>query len=171
LGFINEMKSILIASFATIFIQPIIFCIWFLGPLLLTGKAGVSDIVEMFSDSLIVYILAITIIILLIIGLPIFFALRKINKLNAKYLITAGFLIGALPVLFLSYPVDNPGNGASYGGNWHGIYVRGMIDGVHTKYAWYIYIEKVIGFGVHGLIAAFVFFRVWSKYEKPEQSC
>ena len=161
------MKSIILASASTIFIQPIIFFIWFIGPSLLRGNAGASDVIKLLSGDLTIYILVVATILLLVIGLPIFFTLKKYNKLNLKNIIFSGFLIGALPILFLTYPFDNPGNGASYGGNWHGTYVKGMIDGVHTKYAWYIYIEKVIGFGVHGLIAAYMFFRVWSKYEKP----
>lgn len=161
------MKSILVASAATIFIQPFIFIVWLIGPSLLRGKASFSDIAKLISSDLPIYVVAVVTVLLIVIGLPIFFTLKKYNKLNIKNIITSGFLIGALPILFLSYPYDNPGSGASYGGNWHGTYVEGMIDGVHTKYAWYIYIEKVIGFGMHGVIAAYVFFRFWSKYEKP----
>ena len=161
------MKSILVASVSTILIQPIIFFIWLIVPTLLLGKADPSGILRLMSDDITIYIMAVAAIILLIIGLPVFFSLKKLKILNAKNIMFAGFLIGALPILFLSFPVDNPGNGFSYGGNWHGTYVESMNNGVHTKYAWYIYIEKVIGFGVHGLIAALVFFRIWSKYAKP----
>lgn len=166
LEYLKRMKPFLIAAFPTILMQPVIFCIWYLGPSLILGKTGFSSVVKMFSSDLVIYILVVAAILLLIIGLPIFLILIKINKLNVKNIMLTGFLIGALPIIFLSYPLDNSGNGFSYGGNWHGTYVEGMNDGVHTKYAWYIYIEKIIGFGVHGLLAALVFFCVWSKFEE-----
>lgn len=161
----RHMKAIIFAALSAIAVQPIVFCIWLFAPGIVRGNATIKVLGEIASASYLVLIVAAVFVFML--GIPIFLILRRLNKVNAISMNCSGFLVGAIPMLILAFPIDNPGSGFSYGGNWHGTYVQGMIDGVYTKYAWYIFIEKVIGFGMHGLIGAYIFLRVWQRYAKP----
>jgi hypothetical protein len=101
----------------------------------------------------------------LLIGIPVFLALRKFQRDGWTSLGVAGFLTGALPFVF-SWPSRM--EGYSSGQNWHGKYVALYIDGTPTKYAWLTYAENLALFGLHGSIGALVFYAVWRRLDRTQ---
>jgi len=99
----------------------------------------------------------------LLLGIPAFLLLRRFERANWTSLAIAGFALGALPIAALSRP--DTLSGYSAGQNWHGHYVETYISGVPTQYAWFIYGENVLHFGIHGLAGALVFYAVWSRLQ------
>jgi hypothetical protein len=99
----------------------------------------------------------------LLLGIPAFLLLCRFGRANWTSLAITGFILGALPLAALSRP--NTLSGYSAGQTWHGHYVETYINGVPTQYAWLVYAESVLQFGIHGLAGALVFYAVWSRLQ------
>lgn len=92
-----------------------------------------------------------------LLGVPAFWVLRRFGREGWRSLGAVGAALGVLPVAFF-WPRHFAGY--SSGQNWHGHDVDLYVDGTPTVYAWLIYAEKVLTFGLHGLIGALVFYAV-----------
>ncbi|GAB2524880.1 hypothetical protein GCM10027188_29790 [Lysobacter humi (ex Lee et al. 2017)] len=114
-----------------------------------------------------VAVVAVAAAMVLLFGIPIFLMLRRLNRLSWVWLGVAGVLLGGLPAA-LSWP--RPLEGYSAGHNWHGKYVETYVNGTPTLYAWLGYWEGVAYFSLHGLVGALVFYAVWRRGVRPNNS-
>ena len=152
------MKSVFLATLAAIAIQPIIFLGWFITPVLFSGgSVRGSDILDMIG-----WVLLVATPVVIVFGLPAFFALRQLGRATPLLLGVAGFLIASVPMAISGWP-RNFGPGSSSDGNWHGRSVDLVVNGVPTYYGWLSDIESTIYFGLHGLTGALLFIYVWRR--------
>ena len=150
-----------IASIAAVAVQPIVLALrlapdYFVSPQPLYG-------VGFFLLSVVVVAAAVV----LVLGVPAFHILHKFRRDGWCSLGVAGFVLGALPVVF-SWPSRL--EGFSSGHNWHGKYVETYVNGTPTTYAWLSYGENILYFGLHGLAGALVFYAVWRRLGRPNKS-
>jgi len=101
-------------------------------------------------------------------GLPIVWALYKLEKLNIWSLITSGFFAGCIPMSIWSWPIDYTyKSGSSY---WEGKeIVIAKVDGMPTLIGWVDYLQGVAFMGMFGIISALSFWWVWKRYS-PNKS-
>jgi hypothetical protein len=151
-----------IASIAAVAVQPLVFA----GRIAPDYFASLQPFYGVGFVLLSVVVVAAAVV--LILGIPTFLLLRKFQRMGWTSLAIAGFVLGALPIAALSCP--HRLEGYSSGGNWHGKYVDIYINGAPTTYAWLIYGENVMYFGLHGLVGALVFYAVWRKLDRPNIS-
>ena len=152
------MVPVTVASLAAIAIQPLIAILWILGPSYLAGLSVSAHSLGEVSGWVVLFAAAFV----LILGLPAFLVLRRFDRVTARNLGAAGFLIASIPFAALGWP-GYPHPGYSAGGNWHGRPVEFVVDGVTTVYGWLHYVEGVFIYGVHGLTGALVFLFVWRR--------
>ncbi|GAB6197438.1 hypothetical protein PAGU2595_027680 [Lysobacter xanthus] len=114
-----------------------------------------------------VAVVAVAAAMVLLFGVPLFFVLRRFSRVSWLSLGIAGVLLGGLPAA-LSWP--RPLEGLSAGQNWHGKYVETYVNGAPTRYAWLGYWEGVAYFSLHGLVGALVFYAVWRRGLRPNNS-
>jgi hypothetical protein len=93
------------------------------------------------------------------IGIPCVFLLQKINSLNWHSILCAGFFIGVIFGLALSFTNNEPCSGCSYkaGTEWL------VINGVRTSTDWHDYMIPAIAFGLLGTYVSGVFYSVFRK--------
>ncbi|MDB5987788.1 MAG: hypothetical protein JWR16_2841 [Nevskia sp.] len=114
-----------------------------------------------------VYVVVVSTVFVLVLGLPIFLVLKHLNKLSWRWLIAFGFSAAAIPLALVTFPLwPSPAN-VSSGANWHGHYVDFVKNGIYTIYGWLNYVENVLWFGVHGVVGSAVFYYVWLKIVRP----
>ena len=151
------MRAIGLSTIAAIAIQPFVFWLWFLLPLLFFGApVGVGDVLSMA-----LYVLAVASAFVAVLGIPIFLILRWLHRARALSLSMSGFFAGAIPLAIYTWPVTSSYSGYSSGGNWYGRYVEFFVNGNPTAYGWLNYAHGVAMFGLHGLIGGLMFFWVW----------
>lgn len=147
------MKSVLLATFAAIAVQPFVFFMWANLPALIAGKTLSTG--ELFGTPLFAALFAMPFVVLT--GIPVHIILRRLNFLSWRSLGAVGFLAAALPIAIDGFAE----RATDYGGSWHGTSVSFVIEGKRTLYGWLSYAEMVLLFGLHGLIGALTFFFVW----------
>ena len=93
------------------------------------------------------------------IGIPCVLLLQKINSLNWHSILCAGFFIGFIFGLALSFINNEPCSGCSYkaGTEWL------IINGARTKTGWHDYMIPAIAFGLLGTFVSGVFYAVFRK--------
>lgn len=103
-----------------------------------------------------------TLIHVLLLGLPAFFALRRRGWLKTSTIAAAGGLAGALPMAAITwpYPLCQPYLYSSSGA-WHGRQVDFIADGLPTIFGWFSYLEGVATFGLLGVASALAFWFTW----------
>jgi hypothetical protein len=154
------MKPILYASFAAIAIQPIVFVMLFLLPMVALG----AEISRKDFLSLPLFSALIAVPFVVIVGIPSLIILRHFNRLSWRSLGAVGFIAAALPIAIYSWS-DYPGY--SSGGNWYGAPADFVINGRKTPFGWLQYAQGILEFGLHGLIGALVFYLVWHRWSGP----
>ncbi len=92
----------------------------------------------------------------LVLGLPAYLLLRYLKLVRWWSTLSAGFILGALPMAIFTWPLKYSDMKSSSSVNG----VQTMIDGVPTTAGWLQYVEGVLFFGAFGLVAAFVFWLV-----------
>lgn len=92
----------------------------------------------------------------LVLGLPAYLLLRYLKLVRWWSTLSAGFILGALPMAIFTWPLKYSDMKSSSSVNG----VQTMIDGVPTTAGWLQYVEGVLFFGAFGLAAAFVFWLV-----------
>ncbi|RYY02074.1 MAG: hypothetical protein EOO53_15230 [Gammaproteobacteria bacterium] len=101
-----------------------------------------------------------------LLGTPTYYLLRYFNLVRWWSTLIAGFLLGAIPMAVLTWPLKNPEmkTNASFDG------VQTMIDGLPTLAGWIQFIEGVSFFGACGLAASLVFWLVAPNKSLQHQS-
>lgn len=146
--------KIFFAALSAIAIQPLLFALR-LAPVFLASPGPFYGIGLVF-----IAVVGVSAAAVLVLGIPAFLVLRKLDRVGWISVGTAGLVSGALPVA-LMWPKKL--EGYSSGQNWHGEYVDLYINGNPTYYAWATYGEDVLFFGLHGLVGALVFYAVWRR--------
>ena len=146
-----------IASLAAVLIQPLVYAVriapaYFASPTPLYG-AGPAFVSIVIAAAAVV----------LVLGVPTFFLLRRLRLAGVVSLAISGFVLGAMTAAVPGWPRYL--EGFSAGENWHGRFVNTYVNGVPTKYAWLTYAESVFYFGVHGFVGALTFYLVWRLFE------
>jgi hypothetical protein len=152
-----------LASIAAVVVQPLVLAGRIAPDYLASSQPQPLHGVGFFLLSVVVVAAAVV----LILGIPAFLILRKFQREGWGSLAIAGLVLGALPVVF-SWPRSL--EGFSSGHNWHGKYVETYVNGTPTTYAWLTYGENILFFGLHGLAGALVFYAVWRRLERPNNS-
>src|SRR5690242_10553304 len=114
-----------IASIAAVAVQPLVFA-GRIAPDYLASPQPLYG-VGFFLLSVLVVAAAVV----LVLGIPTFFMLRKFQREGWASLAIAGFVLGALPLVFF-WPSHL--EGFSSGQNWHGNYVQTYVNGIPTTY-------------------------------------
>jgi len=92
----------------------------------------------------------------LVLGLPAYLLLHYLKLVRWWSTLSAGFILGALPMAIFTWPLKYSDMKSSSSVNG----VQTMINGVPTAAGWLQYVEGVLFFGAFGLVAAFVFWLV-----------
>lgn len=92
----------------------------------------------------------------LVLGLPAYLLLRYLKLVRWWSTLSAGFILGALPMAIFTWPLKYSDMKSSSSVNG----VQTMIDGIPTAAGWLQYTEGVLFFGAFGFVAAFVFWLV-----------
>lgn len=162
------MLAMMKAAVAAVIVQPLVFVVWIFLPLVVEGAHfSFADLLVALSLSGYVYLVATGLVLFL--GIPLFLILRRMGKATLPFVSASGFAAGAISNAIFSWPLRSSWKGSSSGGDWHGKYVKFIIDGHYTIYGWFRYLESILMFGVHGLVAAMVFYWVWRRFHKHTQ--
>lgn len=156
-------KAILLATIAATAIQPLVFILLFLLPMLALGADIPAK--DFFSIPLFSALFAMPFVV--VFGIPSLLILRRFNRLSWLSLGSIGLIAAALPVAIYGWS-DYPG--FSSGGSWYGTPVNFVIDGQKTLYGWLSYAQSILFFGLHGLTGGIVFFSVWHRSQGPNNS-
>ncbi len=95
----------------------------------------------------------------LALGVPAYAFLRWRNAVCWWSTLVTGFILGAIPVAIVSWPLRHAASKSSSTVNG----VQTMIDGVPTAAGWMQYLEGLALFGAFGAVAAFAFWFVAGK--------
>ena len=157
------MKAILLATIAAIAIQPFVFILLFLLPMLVLGAdfppaefIGTPLFSALFAAPFVV-----------VIGIPSLLLLRHFNRLSWLSLSSVGFIAAATPIAIYGWS-EYPGSSSA--GNWYGTPIDFVIDGQKTFFGWLSYAQGVLLFGLHGLAGALAFYFAWRRSLGPNNS-
>jgi hypothetical protein len=145
------------AALGATLVQPVLFSLWFIVP----GHFAAFPLASNWIFVALVAALVIGAAGVALLGIPAFLVLRRFNMASAGRIMAAGVLLGSLPAAIIGWPYRF--HGYSSAGNWFGHYVQFYVDGVPTFYGWLSYAQGLALFGIHGLVGAFTFYRVWSR--------
>lgn len=120
------------------------------------GFIGIPNVIVFYLISA----LLVAALIILVIGLPIYFSLKYYNLNRTLNVALVGFLI---PVVILSIINFSSANyeGYSAGENYYGTYRSIFIDGKRTIWGWVKFFEGMLTYGIHGLLGAIVFQKIY----------
>ena len=155
---------LLCAVLAAIAVQPLVFVVVALWPALIDGEVSADELL-----SIGLTVMAVAGAVVLLLGLPAFFLLRRLGRAGPVGLGTVGFLIPAVIVAWLGWPGGTASSGYSSGGNWHGHPVEFFINGHATLYGWLEYGESIMRYGLHGLTGALAFGAIWQRLAEPHE--
>jgi hypothetical protein len=154
------MKTSIFAFILAILIQlPLgYFFISFEGLVLGHGFIGTPSDIGFYLMS----ILLVAATVISLVGLPIYFALKHF-KLNTTLNIAAvGFVIPFLFLCILNLGITDY-EGYSAGENYYGTYRDTFVSGTRTIWGWVKFIEEIVTFGIHGIVGATVFHKIYLK--------
>ncbi len=151
------VRALVHAALAAIAVQPIVFCIWPLLPVVLisTGVPWQEMLV------LLACVLVVASIFVILLGVPFFLLLLRLGRPTFPATGLAGFFAAAMPLAILLWPTQQ--GMTSSGGNWFGHQVEFYISGAPTVYAWLSLAVDLLWFGSYGFVSALVFLVVWRK--------
>ena len=101
------------------------------------------------------------ILLLVVVGLPVFLILEKLKQLHLRSISTAGFAIGFVAVTVTNWPLLALYDGYSSGGSFFGSYVELFINGKPTIYGWLNLLTISFLYGLLGSACSILFWRVW----------
>ena len=149
-----------VAAIAAVVVQPLVLFARFVPALLSSSE-------PMYGVGLfLVAVCVVAAAVVLVLGVPAFLLLRRLQRESWISLALTGVVLGALPIA-LSWPRHL--DGYSAGSNWHGKYVQTYVNGTPTNYAWLSFAENVAFFGLHGLVGALAFYGVWQRLNRTER--
>jgi hypothetical protein len=162
-GGLGPFNRILRASLCAIAVQPFLALLYF-GPFFVLPALLAGEPMSLLA--LVPTLLAVTAIAaahLIILGLPLFWALKRWGRLNFLSVALAGFLVGSGPVTAFYWPTRNSA-GSSYSYTSGGKIVWTEIDGVPTLAAWLDTLKGAAFYGGFGAVGALVFWVIWQRY-------
>ena len=113
----------------------------------------------------IIYLIAVCLVsamFILLVSLPSYFALKRIELNSMFYLAAAGFVIPVLILFGLEFAIADDA-GFSAGENYYGTYRSTFVSGRRTFWGWIKFLEQLVTYGIHGAIGAAVFHKVMLK--------
>lgn len=97
----------------------------------------------------------------LILGVPMFFFVKRFIGINFWSTSITGFLVALIPIAIWSWPLSYASSNMS-SSHWNGDHmVQTMINGVPTIDGWLSYAKSAALFGLFGLVSGVVFWVVW----------
>ncbi len=149
-----------VALLSVVLVEIIVAFVFILIPFAYFGEP-VSRILN-FAFFYAFWVAVVTAGIVVLFGIPSYLTLKYYNIASTKNLLVIGFLIPV--ILFILYSsIDQVGSGFSFGANFYGTYRELIIDGVRTTWGWISFAEDLVTFGIHGMIGAFTFKKVWER--------
>jgi len=112
-----------------------------------------------------VSVLLVAALIISCIGLPIYFALQRLNLNNTLNMAIVGFAIPVLILCILNFGVTT-NEGFSAGENYYGTYRATFVNGTRTIWGWVKLVEQMITYGLHGMVGATIFHKICMKGNK-----
>ncbi|MGK0248062.1 MAG: hypothetical protein ACI910_000790 [Oleispira sp.] len=110
-------------------------------------------------------VLLVSTILILFIGLPIYFVLKHFKLNTTINVAVVGFVIPALILCALNFGITNY-EGYSAGENYYGTYRSTFVGGSRTIWGWVTLIEELVTYGIHGIIGATIFHKIYAKGRK-----
>ena len=158
----KKIAALVLAIFAATSVQPVVFALRFLPQAIIAGDTEAVFRIGLESAP---YILIVSALVIVVVGVPTFLVLRRFGRDTPGRVAASGAVLAALPMALLVWPRydSDPGASFSSGGNWYGRYVDFVVDNKPTVYAWLAYAENIVFLGLHGLVAALVFRWVWHR--------
>jgi len=150
------------ATLAAVLIQPLFGITYTFLPMLGVGESLPVDQILQYST----YVLVFASFFVVVLGVPLFFLLKRFGKATKASVSGLGLALAILPVFVMGWPRHM--KGYSSGGNWHGAYVEFYLHGVPTTYAWLSFAENVFWYGAHGLFGALLFYIIYT--HEPQQA-
>jgi hypothetical protein len=157
------MKKIFCALMIAILIQiPLGYFFTSLEGLVLgDGFIGAPSGIVIYLES----ILLVAAVVILLIGLPVYFTLKHF-KLNTTVNIAAiGFAIPVVILCLLSFGITDY-EGYSAGENYYGTYRTTFVSGTRTLWGWVKFFEEIATFGIHGILGAIIFHKIYGRRSK-----
>lgn len=157
------MKTIIYAFVLSILIQlPLGYFFTSLEGLILgQGFIGAPSGIVIYLVS----VLLVATVVILLIGLPVYFTLKHF-KLNTTLNVAAvGFVIPVLILCVLNFGFTDY-EGYSAGENYYGTYRSTFANGSRTIWGWVKLLEEIATFGIHGILGATIFHKVYIKRSK-----
>jgi len=103
--------------------------------------------------------------VILLIGLPIYFVLKKFRLNTTLNVAAVGFLIPLLVLTILNFGITSYGD-YSAGENYYGTYRATFVSGTRTMWGWVKFFEEILTFGIHGVVGATIFHKIYLKKRK-----
>ncbi|WP_158678928.1 hypothetical protein [Pseudoalteromonas sp. T1lg75] len=100
--------------------------------------------------------------VIIIIGLPVYLILQRLNSNTTFKVSLVGFLIPVI-ILCIIYLTNSDYSGYSAGENYYGTYRKTFIDGKRTFWGWVKVFESLVTYGVHGIVGAIVFHKIQTR--------
>lgn len=110
-------------------------------------------------------VLLVSIIVISLVGLPIYFALKRFMLNTTPNIVAVGFVIPVLILCFLNFGITDY-EGFSAGENYYGTYRSTFESGSRTTWGWVKLIEEMVIYGIHGIVGATIFHKVYLKGNK-----
>lgn len=149
-----------VASISVVLIEILVAFTFILIPSILYG-GSISEVLN-FAPFYSFWVAIVTAAIVIFLGIPAYLILRHYDFASARNLLVIGFLIPAILFILFSL-IYQVGSGFSSGANYYGTYREMIVSGVRTTGGWISFAEDLVKFGVHGMIGAFVFKKVWER--------
>jgi hypothetical protein len=156
------MRAVVLAVLAALAVQPLVFLCWFVLPLVFSSETIDQRVLRELLG-MIALVLLFAAVHLALLGLPAFFLLKHSKRLVWPNILAAGFVIGAIGIAALSWPL-NAGPGSSSSSTWHGEMRDMVVNGVPTLYGWLSYLEGVLVYGLQGFLGAAAFYWTWRRH-------
>jgi len=153
-----KKTQIIYALLASVLIQPPLFYLFISLESLVLGQGFIgapNNITTILLSALLV-----ATIIILVTGLPIYFLLKRYNLNTTLNVALVGVVI---PVTILCIITFSSAlyEGYSAGENYYGTYRSTVINGERTFWGWVKVFESMLTYGIHGLLGAVIFHKVY----------
>jgi|GEM_PF-4995260 len=151
-----KQVSIFIAATLIVVIEiTLISTVWMFAPSVMHNPAGYLINQALFYAF---FAALVTGIIMLLFGLPVYFALDYKGKSSQSNLALAGAII-PIVIFFVIMLVTSSGENGTYssGQNYYGTYRKMVVDNERTVWGWVSVIEQFFTYSIYGVIGAVTF--------------